>query len=127
MSGTDRVSDLTSLFRNQAQDKASPLEGCNPLRVTQRERRQFHIMGERDLEGLKREGVPHSNYKESVSAKRWCYVITVSAGRFQKPHERIAKFDLCLGFDIFTLDFTLLKLTTILELFYVDLLGLVYP
>ena len=70
MSGTDRVSDLKSLFRNQAQDKASPLDNCNPLRIAQGERRQFHIMGERDLEGLKREGVPHSNYKESVSAKR---------------------------------------------------------
>jgi hypothetical protein len=68
MSGTDRVSDLKSLFRNQAQDKASPLDLGNSLKIAQRERRQLQLMSERDLKGLKRKRIPHSSYKGRLSA-----------------------------------------------------------
>jgi hypothetical protein len=45
------------------------------------------------------------------------------AGRFSKPHERIVKFDICLGFDTFILDLTLLRILTMPGLLYFNVLA----
>lgn len=50
----------------------------------------------------------------------------MSARLSQKPYERIVKFDFRLGFDNSTHGFTLLRIITISELLYVNLLALAY-